>query len=443
MSEKRALLLGDGGREHQLAIELGGSVRTLYATGNNLGVAELPNGVNLAFGASEAEKVVHFAQQKETDLVVVGPEGPLIVGIADALRAKGLSVFGPGYEGAQLEASKAFGVEFMRQFDIPHPPTHIMTNYDEAADLVADNPTGWVLKADKPAGGKGVVLPQSAQEANKTLKGMFSGQLFGGAGAEVVVIQERLHGPEVSVTAVTDGNNFVKLPYSQDHKRRDNGDRGPNTGGMGAYAPLPDGIVNDHQSSKIDSIIEKTIYGIRQLGMDYRGVLYIGMMLAEEYQGDPVVIEYNVRFGDPETQVVLPLTRSLGVDIYEMLKETAKSQLQPGLNSYASRHPGETALTVCLATPGYPDNPRTDQLIRGLEKRYNGADIIHGGTKRLGQQVVASSGRVLYVTGRGQTADEAAANAYAAIGPQAINFDNMHYRTDIGHQARPPLNQNT
>jgi phosphoribosylamine--glycine ligase len=261
---------------------------------------------------------------------------------------------------------------------------------------------------------------------------MFSGEDFDGAGKNSIVLQERLHGPEVSAFALSDGANFILLPFAQDHKRLKDNDQGPNTGGVGAYCPLPASIVSREQNEKIRNIVAATIGGMNAEGTPYQGVLYVGLMLAEERGGDPVVIEYNARFGDPEAEVILTALSASGCDIANMLSQTAHGNLKaivvPPLT--------QAALTVCLCAQGYPESPRKNDEIVGLNKTYPNTIVQYAGVAQNKETLVTSGGRVLYVTGTGKTIDEAAAAAYAAIGPDGIHFDGMQYRTDIGHQAR-------
>jgi phosphoribosylamine--glycine ligase len=437
MSERSALVVGGGGREHQLGLSIAGSVDTVYFAPGNAGTTAIENGINLP-EVSTIGDVIDFVDEKECELTIIGPEQPLVQGIVNGLE--GHAVFGPSAEAAQLEGSKIFATEFMREYDIPYPYSDIINSDEDRIKLLHNLPLDnekiqqLVFKADGLAGGKGAILPKDWSDAVNVLHGMFSGKMFDGAGKDIV-LQERLHGPEVSVFVICDGERYSILPFSQDHKRLKNDDEGPNTGGMGAYAPVPESIVNYAQQEKIDDIVHKTIAGTLDRGMPYKGVLYIGMMLAEERNGDPVVIEYNVRFGDPETQAVLPLIERAGIDVYDLLRSSAEGHMEP--ESFEKIHQlGSAALTVCLAAEGYPDSPRKGNSIHGLEQGYPNVIVQHGGTKKDGSRIVTAGGRVLYVTGLGETVDEAAAHAYAAIGEKGIHFDGMQYRTDIGHQAR-------
>jgi phosphoribosylamine--glycine ligase len=436
MPELDVLVVGNGGREYELTrqLSLSPNVNNLYVANGNAGTATLTRTQNVPIASTDIEEITSFVAEKRIGLVVIGPEAPLIAGLTDALRVKGITVFGPSKQAAQLEASKSFAAEFMERQSIPQPERFTAHNLEEALAYITERPAdSYVLKADGLAGGKGVVLPQSSDEAKIVLQEMFDGEGFDGAGKDTVVIQERLHGPEVSAFAVSDGTNFVLLPFAQDHKRLKDNDQGPNTGGMGAYAPVPESIVNHDQADKIRDIATKSITGMKVEGMPYQGVLYIGIMLAEERGGDPVVIEYNVRFGDPETEILLPVLSESGFDVAGMLLQAANGDVS---NIQLPVTFTKAALTVCLAAPGYPENPIKGSEILGLDKEYDGAIVHHAGTKLEDGKVLTAGGRVLYVTGFGDTVSEAASHAYAAIGDQGVHFADMQYRRDIGHQAR-------
>ena len=309
--------------------------------------------------ALSQHKVEQFADKQSTlaavsvnkpDLVVVGSEQPLIEGLADELRGLGVPVFGPNKKAAQLEGSKSFTESFLERHDISRPMSETVTESTYKSYKLPKDVSKIVLKADGLAGGKGVVLPKTDSEAQFVLESMLSGDLHGDAGKKVV-IQERLHGPELSVFVLTDGTKFVILPYTQDHKRLKDNDQGPNTGGMGAYTPVPKLIVGKKQSEKIERIVKQTIDGMRTDNNEFRGVLFIGLILAKERDGDPTVIEYNVRFGDPEAQVLIPYI-SDSVDLFKLLKST-DDILIPVHDFDETTH----LITVCLAAEGYPTNP--------------------------------------------------------------------------------------
>lgn len=429
-------IIGSGGRESELARQasLYGDVQHTYILNGNAGTAVLPGAENVPISSTATEDLATFVLEKELDLTIVGPEAPLVAGVADRLRQRGFTVFGPSAAAARLEASKADATLFMEEFGIPHPPTSIATDYQAALKMISGrDPSTYVIKADGLAGGKGVVLPNTSEEAERTLRSMFLEGGYDGAGKSRVLISERFHGPEVSAFAISDGSRFVTLPFSQDHKRLLEADKGPNTGGMGAYAPLPAEMIHSDQEQQIQEIIERSINGMADRGTPYQGVLYVGIMLAEERGGDPVVIEYNVRFGDPETQVVLPVLSQAGVDVFDVLRSSAEGSLS---TTVLPANLGNAALTVCLTAPGYPDNPQKGQPIHGLDSCFPDVIVHHGGTRQAGNQVVTSGGRVLYVTGLGPSIDQAAAHAYRAIGDEShlLGFEGMHYRNDIGGQ---------
>jgi phosphoribosylamine---glycine ligase len=420
-----------GGREHALAYILGQEAEA-YLSAVNDGALEEEH-VNLlreeARGGYDA-----LAQEAErmNALVVIGPEQPAVDGLANILMDRGIAVFGPTAEAARLEGSKAFAAEFMSRHSIPQPDFFIATSKDEA-DMALGMFGGvdqLVAKQDGLAAGKGVTLPESVEEYRADVATALDKD-------GRVVIQEKLHGPELSVFVVSDGENFTVIPYfSQDHKRLKDGDQGLNTGGMGAYAPVPEHMLSESQREQINEIAQKTIAGCLAEGMPYRGVLYMGMMLAEERNNDPVVIEYNVRFGDPEAQVVLPLIKESGISLYgDLIGPAARDRLDRNIDS-RWQNAGHAALTVCLASAGYPTGKQLDIPIYGLDKQYEGVKAFHGGTKKEQGRFVTNGGRVLYVTATGETIDQAAMRAYAAIGQDGIHFDGMQGRGDIGWQAR-------
>jgi phosphoribosylamine--glycine ligase len=428
---KEALIVGGGSREHAIGLAIANDVDIVSFAPGNAGTESFDNGFNLPFGPSDHEQIKNYIEKRNVNLTIIGPEQPLIDGLADKLED--YAVFGPSADAAKLEGSKAFATSFMQEFYIPHPRSWIIdkNNYQIGEDVIRQRGAiELVLKADGPAGGKGVILPKGDEEAMGVLSDMLGGKLFGTAG-ETVVIQERLTGPEVSVFVVTDGKNYKVLPYSQDHKRLLDNDKGPNTGGMGAYSPVPESIVTPEQELKIADIAEKTIQGAQEWRMPYKGVIYIGLMLAEEYNGNPVVIEYNVRFGDPEAQVVLPLMQRAGNNVYELLKSTAEGNLRAS----SIRKIGGAALSVGLVAEGYPHKPIEGDEIFGLDGKYQDVIIHHGGTAWRNEKIVTAGGRVLFVTGLGETVGQAAGNAYSATGNEGIHFRGMHYRKDIGNQA--------
>lgn len=399
--------------------------------------------------SSEVERVVvsedadvglnQFSGQ-EHPLVVIGPEAPLVEGLADDLRNEGYLVFGASKEAARYEASKSFAVRMMEFAGVLHPRTYITKDHTEAVNYIYGHPPkSYVMKADGLAGGKGVVLASTVSEALDTAEGMLSGSMFGGAGKEMINFAERHSGPEVSAMVVVgDNDEFTILPIAQDHKRLGEGDTGPNTGGMGAYAPVPESILSTEQYSQLNESVEKTLAGMRAFGTPFeRGLLYAGFMLSEQEDGKPVVIEYNVRFGDPEAQVILPLVREAGVDVYHLLRSAAEGSLEKPTVDFSKL--AVSALTVCLAAPGYPSAPQKGAEIYGLNDSHPHVDLQLAGVK----DGVVDGGRVLYVTGTGTSIDQAAEHTYAAIdierlGEQSgkVGFKDMQFRRDIGHQAR-------
>jgi phosphoribosylamine---glycine ligase len=436
MAEIDVMVIGGGGREYELARQMNESeqIDKVYIAPGNAGTALFGKGENVALQPADVAGITDFVRKQKVHTVIIGPDAAIAAGLGNALRAEGIAVFGPTKEAGRLESSKAFSAEFMRRHGIPQPESRTVHSLLEAKEYIeGKSPDSYVLKADGLAAGKGVVLPNSTGEAERTLADMFAGEKYDGAGKSGVVIQERLHGPEISAFAVTDGADLIMLPFSQDHKRLNDHDEGPNTGGMGAYSPLNKNIANDRQAGAIHDIAERTIKGMADDGTPYQGVLYLGLMLPEERGGDPVVIEYNARFGDPETQVILPALSASGFDVAAMLLAAASGDIA---KVNVPEKVTATALTVCLAASGYPESPRKGDEIFGLEKNYDNVIVHHAGTKREGDKIITSGGRVLYVTGIGTTPDEAAECAYAAIGEHSIHFDDMHYRTDIGHQIR-------
>lgn len=432
----QVLIIGSGGREHALAYGLAESdqVSAIFVAPGNAGTAREVKTQNVML-ADEAA-TIEFCQDKAIDLVVIGPEAPLVAGLSDALRSAGFTVFGASKAAAQLEGSKSFATEFMQRHNIAIPESRIVTSAAEAAAAVMafGGAVQTVIKADGLAGGKGVFLPSSEAEATDAIQKIVSGSVDGDGSR--FVIQRRNHGPEVSVFVLSDGTSYSIIPLaSQDHKRIGVGDTGPNTGGMGVYAPLPDWMLSAEQWSKIADIARASIDGMQAEGTPYQGVLYIGIMLAEELGGDPVVIEYNARFGDPETEVIIPLLQGNGVDIYTILYATASGNIADV--SMPAQLNG-AALTICLAAAGYPESPATGVKIEGLDQDYANVVAFHGGTKTADDGVVTAGGRVLFVTGLGLTLQASSDAANAAIGKEGIHFEGMQYRSDIGYRALTP-----
>jgi phosphoribosylamine--glycine ligase len=385
---------------------------------------------NLAMSVTAFEGIGRFALVNNIGLIVVGPEVPLAAGITDYLQEQGLTVFGPTQAGAQIESSKAWAKDLMREAGIPTAEAAVFTDVRNAIAYVASRPAPIVVKADGLAAGKGVTVAETTQEAVSAIEAAFGGQ-FGEAGQRVV-IEECLTGQEASVLAVTDGLTIRALLPAQDHKRIGEGDTGANTGGMGAYAPTP--IVTPALMNRIQrEILEPAIATLNHRGIDYRGVLYAGLMITPA--GDPKVIEFNCRFGDPETQVVLPLLETPLETLLLACAQQRLAQLPP-----LTWKPG-ASVCVVVAAEGYPDVYRKGSPIEGIQAAEEaGAMVFHAGTKLKQQQLVADGGRVLGVTAVGDSLEEAIAKAYRAV--DCIEFESMYARRDIGHRiltAHPSL----
>ncbi|MGD1905769.1 MAG: phosphoribosylamine--glycine ligase [Leptolyngbyaceae cyanobacterium] len=424
----KALVLGSGGREHALAWKLLQSPRIeeVVCIPGNGGTATLPGCRNVALTLDDVEGIARVALVNNLALVVVGPEQPLADGITDRLQAEGLAVFGPTQVGAQIEASKAWAKALMAEAKIPTAQSAVFTEAESAISYVQRQGAPIVIKADGLAAGKGVTVAQTLEAAIDAIKAAFGGQ-FGAAGRQVVV-EDFLTGQEVSVLAVTDGHTIRPLLPAQDHKQIGEGDTGPNTGGMGAYAPTP--IVSPELLDRIQTtILEPAIATLQKRGIDYRGVLYAGLMITPS--GDPMVIEFNCRFGDPETQVVLPLLETpldeiLLACIEQRLAELPPIEWQP-----------QSAACVVAAAEGYPGSYAKGLPISSLDKAEEaGAVIFHSGTQVKQGQLVSNGGRVLGVMAQGDSFNEALAQAYEAIAQ--VTFEGCYYRRDIGFRIQTP-----
>ncbi|MFO0691478.1 MAG: phosphoribosylamine--glycine ligase [Myxococcota bacterium] len=432
----RVLVIGSGGREHALAWKLARSPRIsqLHAAPGSAGMAELAI-CHPDTKAGDVAGIVALARREAIELVVVGPEDPLTAGLADRLREAGIPTFGPSAAAARLEGSKSFSKAFMQRHGIP---TAGYAVFDEAAAAHAHVDAirrPCVVKADGLAAGKGVAMCATAVEAHAAIDEMMEARRFGDAGRRVV-IEEWLQGEEVSYYAITDGTRIVTLAAAQDHKRVDDGDRGENTGGMGAYSPAP--VVSEAVEKKIlERIVHPTIRGMARDGHPYQGVLFVGLMI--DPAGDPFVIEFNVRFGDPETQ---PLMVRMQSDLLPVLAAAAKGELAEG----TSIEWGEAAVCVVLASGGYPRDYATGKRIEGLEAlaaeaaTEAGSDagavvVFHAGTRRSadGRAFETAGGRVLGITARGRSVAEAVERAYRAVG--RVRFEGMHFRKDIAARA--------
>jgi phosphoribosylamine--glycine ligase len=416
------LLLGSGGREHALAWKLAQSrllahAGKLYAAPGNPGVARHAELVEL--DVTDHAAVTSFCAEKNIGLIVIGPEAPLVDGLADSLRAAGFPVFGPSKAAAQLEGSKGFTKDMCARAGIPTGGYVRTTSLEQAKAALGGFQPPYVLKADGLAAGKGVVIAETLADAEEALGDMFGGQ-FGEAGAEVV-IEEFLAGEEASFFAITDGSTIVPFGSAQDHKRVGEGDTGPNTGGMGAYSPAPV-LTPDLEREAIARIVAPTVRAMEDVGMPYSGVLYAGLMLTSE---GPQLIEYNCRFGDPECQVLMLRLES---DLGELMLACAENRLA---SIDAPRFANDTALTVVMAAEGYPGTPKKGGAIRGIDAaETTGAKVFHAGTALVDGELVAAGGRVLNVTARGDNVREAQAAAYRAV--DALDFPDGFCRRDIG-----------
>ena len=419
------LVIGGGGREHALAWKLAQSQKAnkVYVAPGNAGTAREAGVENVDITADDIEGLKSFAIKNNIALTVVGPEAPLVAGVVDSFTNAGLRCFGPSRGAAQLEGSKAFTKDFLARHNIPTAAYGNFTNVDEAVDYIKKMGAPIVVKADGLAAGKGVILAQSEQEAIDAVHDMLAGNRFGDAGHRVVV-EEFLTGEEASFIVMADGNHILPLATSQDHKARDNGDKGPNTGGMGASSPAPVVTPELHERA-MKEVIEPTVRGMQQEGHDYTGFLYAGLMIGAD--GTPKVLEYNCRFGDPETQPIMLRLKSDLVDLVE-------AALDGKLDTVTADWDTRASLGVVMAAGGYPDAYAKGKEIHGLD----GVDsdtvkVFHAGTTSKEGVVVTSGGRVLCVTALGDTVSEAQQRAYEAV--KKISWDDAYYRTDIGYRA--------
>ena len=417
MPAVRVLLLGGGGREHAIAWKLSQSPRLskLWAAPGSDAIAASAEHVSL--DPLDPDAVARFVRDNKVELVFVGPEAPLAAGSSDAARAAGALVFGPSRLASQLETSKAFAKDFMARYRVPAAKSHACSSPADAKAAARGFQGRCAVKADGPAAGKGVVVCGSVEEADLAVDA-----LAATPAGRVLVVEERLEGPELTVMLLVDGRGCAVLPLSQDHKRLRDGDAGPNTGGMGALSPAPLGPADWAKIEK--DIIAPTLAGLSRDGIDYRGALYVGVMLTQD---GPKVLEYNARFGDPETQAVLPL---LNADLLALAADCAAGKLVPG---HLPAHPG-ACVCVTLASPGYPEAPRT-----GAALDLAGADglavvlIFHAGTQKTATGWAAAGGRVLTVVGRGADLAAARVRAYAAV--ERLKIPGLHYRRDIAAKA--------
>lgn len=417
----KILVVGSGGREHVLVWKIVQSSRVekVYCAPGNGGMAKIAECVDIE--ATDIKGLVNFARKKKIDLTVVGPELPLTLGIVDQFEKDGLSVFGPNKNAAEIEGSKGFAKDLMSKYHIPTAEYRIFTDSEQALRYIREKEPPVVLKADGLAAGKGVLVCFSRNEAYDGVDRIMKQKLFGEAGNRLVV-EEYLQGEEASVLALTDGERLVVLPPAQDHKPIFEGDRGPNTGGMGAYAPAP--VMNSKLMEAVrEKVLIPTINGMKTEGRLYRGVLYVGLMITSK---GIKVLEFNCRFGDPEIQAILPLIET---DIIELMTAC----IEGGLDELSIKVRDEAAVCVVMASGGYPDSYEKGKIIHGLDKVVQDILVFHAGTKKKGKNLVTSGGRVLGVTALSETISSAIEKVYNAVGE--ITFDGAYYRKDIGHRA--------
>jgi len=427
MSKRKVLVIGSGGREHTLAWKLAQSPQVsqvLVAPGNG-GTAAADDSIiaNADIAATDIDRLLAFALERAIDLTVVGPEMPLEAGIVDRFQAAGLRCFGPTQAAARLETSKAFAKDFMRRQGIPTADFATFDQYEAALEYVraADRPLA--IKASGLAAGKGVIVCDDRAQAEQALFDILRARVFGKAGDQVIV-EERISGPEVSLLAFSDGATVVPMPSAQDHKRVLDDDQGPNTGGMGAYAPVRF-FTPERVEEAVRTVLQPAVLGLAAQGTPYVGVLYAGLMLTSDGLR---VLEFNCRFGDPETQVILPLMETDLVEVIEACLDGRLSQCEV-------RWKAGAAATIVAAAPGYPGAYPKGAPIRGVDQAnaLSGVQVFHAGTKRRGQELVTDGGRVLAVTGIGADLPQALQRAYQGIAQ--IQFEGMHYRKDIGAKA--------
>ncbi len=422
----RVLIVGGGGREHTLAWKLAQSplLERLYCAPGNAGISSVAECVDLA--AEDIEALKNWALEKRIDLTVVGPEAPLVKGIADHFRQAGLKVFGPDSKGAMLEGSKVWSKRKMKQWGIPTAAFTIFDDFDDARSHLARFYGGQVvIKADGLAAGKGVTVASGPEEAEQALYDIMIERAFGDAGARVV-IENCLSGEEVSVLAITDGKKLVVLPSSQDHKAIGEGDKGPNTGGMGAYSPAP--VYSEELARKTENeVFRPLLNGFAEMGVDFRGVIYAGLMVSADQFN---VLEFNVRFGDPETQAIIPRMQS---DLLPLLAAAAEGDLR----DIEPRWKDDHAVCVVIASGGYPGKYEKGLVIEGLESLENNGDdqvaVFHAGTELKNGKLVTAGGRVLGVTAWDNNLQKAVERVYRAA--DRVKFEGSYYRRDIAHRA--------
>ena len=413
----KILVVGGGGREHAICWKLSNekNVEKIYCAPGNPGIAEVAECVNI--GDSDIDELAKFAKENEIDITVVGPEVPLVMGITDVFESQGLKVFGPNKKCARLEGSKAFSKDFMTRHNLPTAKYKEYTNIDKAIDDIDEFGYPVVIKADGLAAGKGVIISENREDAIKTLKEMMNDKKFGTAG-EKIVIEEFLSGIETSILAFVDNETIIPMVSAKDHKKVNDGENGLNTGGMGTFSPSE--IYTYELSKEIkENILDKTLKGFQEDNLDFKGILFVGLMITKD---GPKILEYNVRFGDPETQSVL---FRLETDLSEIISAVINNKLKDIDIKYSD----DSAICVMLTSGGYPESYEKGKLITGLDNLDKDIVVFHSGTKLLDNKLVTNGGRVIGITAKGKTVKEAGKKVYENI--KKINFEGMHYRTDI------------
>ncbi|MDD5596136.1 MAG: phosphoribosylamine--glycine ligase [Candidatus Omnitrophica bacterium] len=419
----RILVIGSGGREHALGWKIAQSklADKVFCAPGNGGISQIAECIDIK--ADDIEGILDFVKKEKIDFTVVGPEVPLAAGIVDEFRNRKLKIFGPQKKAARLEASKIFAKEIMAKYNVPTAAFKIFSDAKEAYDYIDEYGAPCVIKADGLAQGKGVIVARDVAEAKEAVKSILEDKVFGEAGKRLI-IEDCLQGVEASILVFTDGKTVVPLASSQDHKRIFDGDSGPNTGGMGAYSPAP--VVTAKIFQEImEKVIQRTIAGLSKEGITYQGVLYAGIMLTDS---GPKTLEFNVRFGDPETQAILPRLKSDLLEVMLAVSEESLSRIKLDWDNRA-------CVCVVCASGGYPGDYTKGKEISGLAEAAKMKDVMvfHAGTKKEGDKILTSGGRVLGVTGLGATIKEAIAKTYQAA--EKIKFEGMHYRHDIGAKA--------
>ncbi len=414
----KILVVGSGGREHAICYSLlkGKKVNEIYCAPGNAGISEIAQ--CLSIKDNDIDNLYKFAKENKIDLTIVGPEVPLVDGIVDKFEKENLRIFGPNKKCSMLEGSKAFSKEFMIKHDIPTAKYKEYMDLDEAINEIDSFGYPVVIKADGLAAGKGVVIAKDKEEGIKALREMMSDKKFGIAG-EKIVIEEFLKGIETSILAFVDNNTIVPMESAKDHKKVYNNEEGPNTGGMGTFSPSN---IYDEQLSYIvkKEVLDKTLKGFKDDNLNYKGILFIGLMITED---GPKVLEYNVRFGDPETQSVL---LRLETDLIEIIEAILENRL----NEIHIKYDEKNAVCVMLTSGGYPESYEKDKVITGLDKVDEDIVIFHSGTKIINNKLVTNGGRVIGISAKGNSLEEASKKVYENI--EKIKFEGMHYRTDIG-----------